>query len=110
MNDPFNFRASTYERVDQPFFGLLVQIGCVGLKRANLLLGFVLSFWNTFPWYLRLFTFFTHTMSDEINNIDAINILLLQQKHGMAFLFAKDRDQYVGTIDLFFATGLHVKD
>ena len=49
-------------------------------------------------------------MSDKINNIDAINILLLQQKNGMAFLLAKYRDQYVGTIDLFLATGLHMKD
>ena len=49
-------------------------------------------------------------MGNEVDDINAGNLLLLEEEHRLAFLLAEDRYQHIGTTDLTFARALHMKD
>jgi len=51
-----------------------------------------------------------NAVRDEIDGIDARDVLLLQQVDGLALLLAEERHQHVGAGDLVAARGLHVED
>ncbi len=49
-------------------------------------------------------------MRDVVDDVDTRHILLLQEVHRLAFLFAEYRHQYVGTGHFFAARRLHVEN
>ncbi|MCY1173017.1 hypothetical protein D9M73_131660 [compost metagenome] len=48
-------------------------------------------------------------MGDVVDHVDAGHALLLEQEHGLAFLFAEDRHQHVGAGHFALARALHVE-
>lgn len=48
-------------------------------------------------------------MGDVVDHVDACHALLLEQKHGLAFLLAEDRHQHVGAGDFALAGALHME-
>ena len=49
-------------------------------------------------------------VADERNRVEPRHILLLQEEHGVAFAFGKQRDQHVGSGHFFAARALHMQD
>gem|GEM_PF-4225838 len=52
---------------------------------------------------------FGNAVGDVVDHIDPRHTLLLEQEHGLAFLFAEDRHQHVGSGDFSLARTLYVE-
>src|SRR3954468_18040047 len=59
---------------------------------------------------IRITPNFMNAVSDVINNIDACNALLFQIINSLAFLLAKNCDQYICASNFLFAGRLNVKN
>ena len=46
---------------------------------------------------------------DVVDDVEARDVLAIQQEHGVALLLAEDRDQHVGDADFLLAARLHVE-
>ena len=49
-------------------------------------------------------------MGNVIDDVDASDLLLLQEEHSLAFLLAEDGDEHICAADLALARALHVED
>ncbi len=49
-------------------------------------------------------------MRDAVHDVEARDVLLVQQKDGLRFALAEDRDQHIGAGHFLLARGLHVED
>jgi len=50
-----------------------------------------------------------NAVGNVVDHVDTGHALLFEQEHGLAFLFAEDRHQHVGTGYFTFAGALHVE-
>jgi hypothetical protein len=50
-----------------------------------------------------------HAVGDVVDDVEARDVLLVEQVHRMALLLAEDRDQHVGDADFLLAARLHVE-
>ncbi len=48
-------------------------------------------------------------MGDAIDDVQARDVLLVEEIHRVGLALAEDRDQYVGAVDFLLARGLHVE-
>ncbi len=111
LGNALEFCCATDQWIDTPCARLVIEVGSETLQRAG---------FSAFPGLLVLLAALDTTgarvirdlgnaVSDEIDHIDARDILLFQQVDGLAFLFAEQGHQHVGAGDLAFSRGLHVK-
>ncbi|MNH05055.1 hypothetical protein D3C79_643680 [compost metagenome] len=49
-------------------------------------------------------------VGDVVDHVDAGHALLFKQEHGLAFLFAENRNQHIGAGDFTLARALDMKD
>ncbi len=101
-----------YQRVDPPGAGQFVQVAGISIQRIArgsglatlLILHFLVAFgMRTMPWHLG------NAVGNVVDHVDTGHALLLEQEHGLAFLFAEDRHQHIGTGHFTFAGALHVE-
>ena len=112
MNDPLHLFVPAHKRVDAARFGLLIEIGGKGLQGTG---GRRL---RGLPRFLGLLSLvgpgfivrhLGDSVGDVIDDIDAGDVLELQEIHRLALLLAEDRHQHIGPRDFLAPGGLHVK-
>ncbi|MCY1518282.1 hypothetical protein D9M68_529940 [compost metagenome] len=112
LRDPLDFVLAPDQRIDAPLASQFVQVAGIGIERIargrRVAAVFVLHFlvvlgMVVMPGHLG------DTVGDEIDHVDAGDVLLLEQEYRLAFLFAEDGDQYVGAGHLALAGALHVE-
>ena len=109
LDDTFQLPVTTDQRVDLALQGKRVEVDRVAFEWAGsaLLVTFGLALLLAARRALR---HLADPVRNEIDHIEASNALLLQVVNGVRILFAEDRDQDVGTVDLLPAGRLHVQD
>ena len=116
LNHALDFVLAPDQGVDLAFFGQLVQILGVLLKRRRFFVFLARGFFGLRP-SLAAFCGFRRialfdAMGDEIDHVQAGDTLLVQVIDRVRIFFAKDGYQHIATHHLFFtaAGGLHMHD
>ncbi|MNN47256.1 hypothetical protein D3C81_1616690 [compost metagenome] len=112
MRHALHFLLAAYQRVDTAGTGQLVQVAGIGIQRVARRGGIAALFVLHFLVAFGMRTMARHlgdAMGDVVDHVDAGHALLLEQEHGLAFLFAEDRHQHVGAGDFTLAGALHVE-
>ena len=112
LRDALDLLLTPHQWVDAPGTGQFVQVAGIGVQRvagrrglATLLVLHVL-----FVFSMRAMArHFRNTVGDVVDHIDAGHALLLEQEHGLAFLFAEDCHQHIGAGHFALAGALHVE-
>src|SRR5690606_3007550 len=100
------------QRIDPALARQLVEITGIGVQRITgsgdissfLILHFRIAFGIAAARHLG------NAMGNKVNDIDARDILLLEQVHRLAFLLTENRYQHVGTGNFALAGALHMKN
>jgi hypothetical protein len=110
LRHALELRGTPDQRIDAPGAGLVVEVGRETLQRARLaVLALLLLLARLGPAGARGVGDLGYAMGDVVDDIDARDVLLLQQVHRLALLFAEQRDQHIGARHLVAPRGLHVK-
>jgi hypothetical protein len=113
LDRPLDFFLAADQRVDLALVCALVEIGRVFDQRVVLVLAFRFGFGTYLArgrGVFRLVADLGNAVRDVVDDVQALDFLLVQEVHGMRILLAEDRDQHVGPGDFFATRGLHVID
>jgi len=98
------------QRVDAAFLGELVQVGGVLLERGGALaVALALGLRAFVATLLALVTRLGEPVRDEVDDVEARDVLQREQVGGVGVLLTEDRHQHVRDRHLFLAARLHVE-
>ncbi len=112
LRDPLDLMFTPNQRVDTALTRQIIQIACIGIEWISSCGRIAALLILHFPVAFRIAVVTRHlgnAMSDVIDDVNAGDILLLEQKHRLAFLLTENRNQHIGASDLTLARALNVE-
>ncbi|MNM93621.1 hypothetical protein D3C81_1060010 [compost metagenome] len=112
LSDTLDLLLTPDQRVDAPGTRQFVQVAGISVQRIaggrRFTAFFILHVLVTFG-VGAVTRHLGDTMGDVVDHIDPGHALLLEQEHGLTFLFAEDRHQHVGASHFALAGALHME-